>query len=208
VSDGRFIARGKGLAGCDVLLFSERPPLLQAVTRTGPDGGFSIGGQGILLARSEADPVALASAPAGAGVQLEPQGEIVSLEVTIEGADVHPERLRLFVDPVSVAGVPSALKPFLTQREPGVFTTHMATIEAPTASLTVPVQAGTWRIGGDFIVHERPNIVEPSFKNWVVTAATAGGEELQGTETQGFQLAVGRHRAVTLRLREVADAEL
>jgi hypothetical protein len=208
VTSGRFFAGGEPLAGRDVLLFSDRPAQLQAVTRTGPDGGYSLSGDGtLLLGRSESDPVALACAPAESD-ELVPLGEIVELAVTIAGADRHPDRLQLFLDPVRVAGVPSSLQPFLTQREPGVFTTHMASFEAPAASLTIRVQAGTWRIGGSFLIHERPNIVKPDFKNWVVAAATAGEEELRGSETQGFQIDVGRHRAVTVRLREVPDSEL
>lgn len=77
-------------------------------------------------------------------------------------------------------------------------------------TLTVRVLPGTWRIAGEFLDHDRPNIPEPDFRNYVVTAARSepDGAPLPGTETAGFAVDVDRDRRVSVVLREVPDAEL
>jgi hypothetical protein len=66
------------------------------------------------------------------------------------------------------------------------------------------------RIGGEFLDHDRPNVVAPDFRNYVVGAARSGpdGAPLPGTTHGGFELDVDVDRAVTLVLREASDEEL
>jgi hypothetical protein len=74
----------------------------------------------------------------------------------------------------------------------------------------VRVLPGTWRVAGESIDHDRPNVPEPDFRNYVAAAARGepDGAPLPGDEIAGFAVEVDRDRRITLVLREVPDAEL
>lgn len=215
---GTVRAEGNAVAGAEVLLFGpgERPTLLVSGT-TDAGGSFALapgGGEGPLtvLARLTGEVIGVAAreVPTDGPADLDLPGPARTLTIAVAGDVGTPAALTLALEPAAPAGVPARLRPFINQRAPGVFHGRFLTRELTGETLILRVLPGTWRIAGEFLDHDRPNIPEPDFRNYIVTAARSepDGTPLPGTETAGYALDVDRDRRVTVVLREVPDAEL
>jgi hypothetical protein len=216
---GTVRAEGDAVAGAEVLLFGpgERPTLLATGT-TGADGSFALapggGAKGPLavLARLKGEVVGVAAREVEAArpVELDLAGPARTLTIAVAGDAGRPDALVLALEPDAPADVPERLRPFVDQTAPGVFAGRFLTRELTGETLTVRVLPGRWRIAGESLNHDRPNIPAPDFRNYVVAAARSepDGAPLPGGESAGFALDVDRDRRVTVVLREVPDAEL
>ena len=85
----------------------------------------------------------------------------------------------------------------------------------PFALVTAAIQSdagyarGAWKLGGEYVVYERPMIVQPDFSNYVVDRVlTEDGEELPREGRKGFRLEADGDTSITLVLRERDDSEL
>lgn len=206
---------GDAVAGADVLLFGPgEPPALVATATTDAEGAFALdpggaAGPFTVLTRLTGEVLGVAAREVeGTGpVDLEPAGPARTL--TVASQPPHGS-LTVALEPEAPAAVPERLRPFVNQRAPGVFAGRFATRALTGEALAVRVLPGTWRIAGESIDPNRPNMPDPGFANVIATAARAepGGDPLPGDEVAGFALTVDRDRRVTLHLREVGDAEL
>jgi hypothetical protein len=209
--DGRFTVAGNGAAGEDVLILSGRPLRLRAVVQTGPDGTFEADrparGPVALLGRARQQGLALAAADVSDWVALDAAAMLHRLTVDVQSDAGFPDRLDVFLDPLEVDGVPAELLPFATGVEPGVFNARFWEQGVTDRHLEVRLQPGVWRIGAAYIVGDRPNLVDPSFKNYVADRALADGQELPASGS-GFAVEMRDDRVITLELRELPDEEL
>jgi hypothetical protein len=205
-----------GFAGAEVVLFGpgERPALL-ATGITDGAGAFALeadeaAGSATVLVKLKDDVVGVLARelplPTPAPVELRP-GPSFALSGAIENGDGE---LVLALEPARPEGVPERLWPFINQRAEGVFAGRYLTRPLAGPAFSVRVLAGTWRVGAEFIDHDRPNMPTPDFHNYVTAAARSepDGMELAGTEYGGYEIDVHGDRQVTLTLREVDDAEL
>jgi hypothetical protein len=216
---GTVRAEGDAVAGAEVLLFGpgERPELLATGT-TDAGGSFALAPAGgaagplAVLARLKGDVIGVAAREVAAAgeVELDLPGPARTLTIAVASDVGRPEALTVALEPAEPAGVPERLRPFINQRAPGVFDGRFLTRELTGDALTVRVLPGTWRVAGEFLDHDRPNIPEPDFRNYVVAAVRSepDGAPLPGTESAGFALEVDRDRRISVVLREVPDAEL
>lgn len=209
--DGRFTVAGDGAGGEDVLVLSGTPLRLRAVVPTGPDGTFEADrparGPVALIGRARRQGLALAAANANGWVALDAPAPLHRLTVELRSDAGFPDRLDVFLDPVELDGMPAELLPFATGVEPGVFSARFWEQGVTDQRFEVRVQPGVWRIGAAYIVGDRPNLVEPQFKNYVAHSAVANGQELPASGS-GFAVEMRGDRAITLELRELADEEL
>ena len=205
-----------GFAGAEVLLFGpgERPPLLATGVTDGA-GAFALevddaADSATVLVKLKGDLVGVlarkVSLPAAAPVELRP-GVSFTLSGSIENGDGE---LILALEPARPEGVPERLWPFINQRAEGVFDGRFETRRLEGRTFAVRLLPGVWRVGAEFLDHNRPNIIEPDFHNYLTAAARSepDGAELVGTEYTGYEVDVQEDRRVTLTLREVDDAEL
>lgn len=208
---GRFSVAGSPADGEDVLVLGGAPRRLRAVVTTGPDGAFEAErparGPAAVLGRARRAGLALAAADAADGVALDAPGPLRRLTVEVHSDEGYPDRLDVFLDPVEIDGVPSELLPFASGVEPGVFSSRFWEHGATDRHVEVLVQPGVWRLGGAYIVGDRPNLSAPDFKNYVARRATVGGEELPASGS-GWAVDTREDRAVRLELRELPDEEL
>ena len=208
---GRFTVAGSAAEDEDVLVLAGSPRRLRAVVSTGPDGAFEAErpgqGPGALLGRARRVGLALAAADAGDDVALDAPGPLRRLTVEVHSDEGYPDRLDVFLDPVEIDGVPSELLPFASGVEPGVFSSRFWEQGVTDRRLEVRVQPGIWRLGGAYIVGDRPNLIEPDFKNYVAQRATVGDEELPASGS-GWAVDTREDRDVRLELRELPDEEL
>ena len=208
---GRFTVAGRPAEGEDVLVLGGAPRRLRAVVRSGRDGAFEAErparGPSSVLGRARSAGLALAAADAGEDVALDAPGPLHRLVVEIQSDEGYPDRLDVFLDPVEIDGVPPELLAFASGVEPGVFSARFWEHGVTDRRLEVLVQPGVWRVGGAYIVGDRPNLIEPDFKNYVAKRATMNGAELPASGS-GWAVDTREDRVVTLELREVADEEL
>jgi hypothetical protein len=212
---------GAPAPGAEVVLFGpgERPELLASGVTDG-GGGFALEPAAqpapvtaTVVLRLKGEPLAVMSRdvtlPRPAPVELDADGPFFTVSATIASETGFPRELLVAFDPDAPDGLDARLRPFLTQQAPGVFAGHYATRDVTGREFTARVQRGVWRLGGQFIDHNRPMITAPDFRNYIVTAArTPDGRALPGNESRGFELAVDGDTELTLVLREVADEEL
>lgn len=215
---GTLYLDGRPVGGQDVLAFEtdgERPALLAAGV-SDDAGRFSLELPGAisrlaLLGKVRGDVLAAVARPvedAGADADLEASGPFARVTVALESDAGYPERLNVFFDPVSLEALPDRLAPFATQKAQGVFEGHFAQRGVTGRELTIGLARGTWRLGGEYIVHERPMMPDPGFSNYVVDRAVGDdGAELP-RERGGFRLEADGDVRVTLVLRELDDSEL
>ena len=104
--------------------------------------------------------------------------------------------------------LPERLAPFASQKAAGVFEGAYVQRMVEGREIKLTLAAGTWRLRGEFIGHERPMIKEPDFSNYVVERVlTEDGTEMP-TERGGFLLQAEGEVRLRLVLRELADSEL
>ena len=221
---GTVLVDGTGAPATDILLFAREPgerPRLIATGVTDAGGAFALepDAQGLprqatVVAKLTDEIVGVLTSdvelPRPAPVRLETDSQVFGVAGRIESDAGFPQELRLGLDPVQPEGVPADLVPFLNQRAPGVFDNRFARLTVTGRSFGARVQRGVWRLGGEAINYDRPNIPAPDFKNYTVAAVRAEpeGTELPATGGGGFELAVDGDRQLALILREVADDEL
>jgi hypothetical protein len=209
--DGRFTVAGSGAEAEDVLVLSGTPLRLREVVATGPDGAFEADrparGPVALIGRARREGLAIASAEANGQVALDAPGPLHLLTVEVDSDEGYPDRLDVFLDPVEIDGVPTELLPFASGVEPGVFSARFWEHGVTGRRFDVRLQPGIWRIGAAFVVGDRPNLIEPDFKNYVAHQAMAEGRELPSSGS-GFAVDMHEDRALRLELRELPDEEL
>jgi hypothetical protein len=209
--DGRFTVAGSAAAGEDVLVLSGTPLRLRAVVPTGPDGTFEAErparGPVALIGRARNEGLALAAAEGNGRVALDAPGPLHRLTVELSSDAGFPDRLDVFLDPVEIEGMPAELLAFANGVEPGVFSARFWEQGVTGRSFDVRLQPGVWRIGAAYIVGDRPNLIEPDFKNYVAHRAVAERQELPASGS-GFAVEMRGDRAITLELRELPDEEL
>jgi hypothetical protein len=216
---GTLRMEGRPVGGQDVLAFdaeADRPALL-ATAITDDEGRFSLDPGGAparvdLLGKLRVDALAAVARsvePSADGIELEATGPFATVTATIESDAGFPERLNVYFDPVALDGLPERLAPFVTQKAEGVFEGHFSQRSVNGRELTIRLARGTWRLGGDFIVYERPMISEPDFSNYVVDRVLReDGTELPRQGSSGFLLEADGELRIRLELRELADTEL
>jgi hypothetical protein len=221
---GTVLVDGAGAPATDILLFAREPgarPRLLATGVTDGRGSFALEPdpadlpqRATVVAKLTDEIVGVLTCdvelPRPAPVRLEAHGPFYSVDVTIESDAGFPDELRLGLDPVRPEGVPEDLLPFLNQRAPGVFDNRYARRAVRGRSFGARVQRGVWRLGGEAINYDRPNIPAPDFKNYAVAAVRPDpeGAELPATPGGSVELAVDGDRRIALILREVPDDEL
>jgi hypothetical protein len=210
---------GKAVGGAEVLLFGagERPPLL-ATGLTDAGGAFALTTAGpaegplAVLARLKDDVIGVAAREVvtAGPVTIDLSGPPRTLTIAVISDVGRPDGLTIGLAPSAPTDVPERLWSFINQRAPGVFDGRFATRELTGDRITVRVLPGTWKLAGEFLGHDRPNIPEPDFRNYIVASARSepDGAPLPGTETAGFGLDVAQDCSVSVSLREVLDAEL
>jgi len=136
--------------------------------------------------------------------------DFVRLDGDIEGSGGRPDILYVWLNPVSLDGIPQQLQRFFRQQGPGVFEAYFSKVPVQGDAFSFRVQRGTYQLGGEFINYDRAVIGEPKQKDYVVHAATLVPENtpLPGDETLGFTIQADRDRKVVLWLRVVEQAEL
>jgi hypothetical protein len=221
VTDPLVTGTVSGTPGADVLLFGpgDRPVLL-AAGLTDAAGAFALEPSAndlpdtaTLLVKLKGDPVGvLARAvklPRPVHVELVPSVAF-ALRIGIESDSGSPDELVLALEPIRPEGVPERLWPFINQRGPGVFDGRFLTRTISEPESSVRLLPGIWTVGAEFLDHNRPNMTEPDFHNYVTTSARSepDGAPLAGSEHGGYEIEVGDDRRVTLTLREVDDEEL
>lgn len=215
---GTLRLEGRPVGGQDVLAFDtagDRPALLAAAI-TNDEGRFTLDlptepARAALLGKVRSGALAAVARSVELptdDVDLEIAGPFARVTASIESDAGLPERLNVFFDPVALGGLAEDLAPFASQKAPGVFEAHFAQRTVTGDELTISLAQGTWRLGGDFIVYERPMIVQPGFSNYVVDRVLReDGAELP-RERGGFVLEADGDVRLRLVLRELADAEL
>jgi hypothetical protein len=210
---------GRPVGGHDVLAFAtdgERPELLATGT-SDDDGRFSLAlpderSHVALLGKVRGDvlaPVARELEPADGDADLDASGPFALVTASIESDAGYPERLNVFFDPLAILGVPDRLAPFVNQRAPGVFEGHFAHRGVSGRELKIRLARGAWKLAGEYVVYERPMIVQPDFSNYVVDRVLAeDGEALPREGRKGFRLEAEGDTRITLVLRELDDSEL
>ena len=212
----------RGAAGAEVLLFGpgEPPPLL-AAGLTDAGGAFALepaadapAGPATVLVKLKGDPVGVLARdvelPDPAPVELELPARVSSLTARIESDAGYPQRLTLSLDPVRPEAVPERLWPFVHMCANGAFESSYDTRSFTGTAVTARVLPGAWRVSARFIDLNRPNILEPDFRNYETAGARSepDGAALEGTSYRGFGVDVDSDREVRLILREVPDEEL
>lgn len=219
---GTVRADGDAVAGAEVVLFGlagERPEIL-AAGATDADGAFALpagedlSGPLAVLARLTGEVVGVAAveiaAPPDGPVAIDLAGPARTVTIGVEREAGDPETLTIALEPDAPPTVSARLRPFVNQLAPGVFAGRFVTRELTGDELVLRVLPGQWRITGEFLDPNRPNMPDPGFRNVIVTGVRSDpdGAPLPGSETGGFVLEVDRDRRVSLALREVPDAEL
>jgi hypothetical protein len=159
------------------------------------------------VGRERKEGLALAAAEADARVALDAPGPLRRLTVELRSDSGFPDRLNVFLDPVEIDGMPAELLGFANGVEPGVFSARFFERDVTGRRFDVRLQPGVWRVGAAYIVGDRPNLIEPNFKNYVAHRAVADGQELPASGS-GFAVDMRGDREVTLELRELGDEEL
>jgi len=214
---------GQPVPGQDILVISRRLDAFLGATTTDANGEFSC----TTAALADASEVALLAKVKGPVVTAVfevvkvPQTAPVEIDVNsharffridgrIESSVGWPDHLNVFLDPDSIDGLADALGRYLNLKDHGVFDGHFIYTPVRGKTFTFVVAPGAYRIGGDFIVYERPMLANPGFQNVIVNEVTLGpgGDELPGNPYRGFSLKVDADVQVTLALRVVEDREL
>jgi hypothetical protein len=203
-----------------LLLISADMERLLAVTTTGAGGQFEFA----LPAQGDTEAIILAKItggfvgpvhwqvdlpqPAALEISVDTKNSF-NVEVTVESSAGYPERLDVFLDPVTVDGVPEQLQRFFKQEDQGVFSSHFLEVPIDKA-FSFRVSAGTYKIGAHYIVEERPMMDDPAFKNFVTNTAEVLPERdhLEGDPYGGFALTVNEDVNLVLSLRVLDDEEL
>jgi hypothetical protein len=136
--------------------------------------------------------------------------DLLTVDVTIESSDGFPDTLNVFIDPVKIDGVPEQLERFFKQVRDGVFDAHFVEKRIQGKTFSFKVKPGIYRIGGEYIIYERPMMVNSNFKNYIVDRVTlqSGNTNLTGNPYSGFTLNVDSDCKIVLSLRVVEDQEL
>jgi hypothetical protein len=215
-------ADGKPVSGAAVLFVTRAMDALLSAATTDANGAFSgriSGGdhsEAIALARISGSVVGLQQRPVDLG-RSEPvtfdfdlARDFVRLDGDIESSAGRPDVLDVWLNPVTLEGIPQQLQRFFRQQGPGVFGAYFSKVAVKGDSFSFRVKRGTYQLGGDRINYDRAVIGEPKEKDYVVHAATLVPENtpLQGDETLGFTIHADRDRKVVLWLRVVEQAEL
>ena len=210
-------AGSASVAGQRILFFGPGPTLVEACD-CDPEGRFecdvSAEGSVDVLAKIKTQVVAVLheaiELPREDPIELAvDDSRLFDLEGTIESDAGFPEHLNVFLNPVALEGVPERLGDFVNQRDEGVFDARFYERPVSGSSFAFRVAAGRWRIGGDYLIQERPMTMEPDYRNYTVERAVAEGVgELPGSRYSGFELEVSADVRVSLSLRVVEDAEL
>ncbi len=143
-------------------------------------------------------------------ISIDKPQDLLTVEVTIESSEGFPDTLNVFIDPIKIKDVPDHLERFFKQVKDGVFNAHFVEKPIQSKTFSFQVRPGVYKIGGEYIVYERPMIVKPNFKNYSVDKVTLLPENanLTGNSYSGFTLNVDRDCHIVLSLRVVEDEEL
>lgn len=164
---------------------------------------------GIVVAKFKDDVVGVLTSeielPPATAIELDATGPFHSVAITLESDAGLPRELTVIADPVRPDGVPQDVVPFLNQRAVGVFDGRYAARTVTPPSSELRLQRGTWRLRGESVNSDRPNIEAPGFRNYVTAEVRS---EPDGATLPGFELDVDRDRSITLVLRELPDEEL
>ena len=219
---GQVRADGKPASGATVLLVTREMDALLGAATTDAGGAFTgriSGGDhpgAIALARVSGSVVGLQQRPVDLArpepltFDFDLSRDFVRLGGDIESTGGRPDVLDVWLNPVSLEGIPQQLQRFFRQKGPGIFDAYFSKVAVRGDSFSFRVQRGTYQLGGDRVNYDRAVIGEPKEKDYVVHAATLAPENtpLQGDETLGFSIQADRDRKVVLWLRVVEQAEL
>ena len=218
---GLVLAEGRPASGSDVLLVSKDLSTLLAATSTTPDGRFTLHPEGdadqaILAAKLHGPSVGFAhhliTLPARRDVVVDFDSTVTfhRLDGEIDASAGLPGQLNVFIDPVRLDGVPDGLDQYFLVKRPTVIDAHFGRLEVHGSRFAMKLQTGTYRIGGEYLNYDRPEMLNPQEPNFIVNAATTvpGNAPLPGDELLGFTLRVDQDCRVVLWLRVVADREL
>lgn len=220
---GVLLLDNQPLPNQDVLLISEKMEKLLGVCMTAPDGQFGITlpagnspSKAILLAKVKGEFVTVIHKVIElvqanpVEIKVDTGKDFFTIEGRINSSVGWPKYSNIFLDPLKVDGVPEQLERFFKQKSQGVFDSHFLEIPVQEGSFSFRVKRGIYRIGGEYINYDRPNIVNPDFNNYVVNKVTfvTGNGPLSGDPYSGFILEVKGDSRVTLSLRIVKDEEI
>lgn len=218
---GILLVDDQPLTDQQLLLISANMDRLLAVATTGPDGRFEFS----LPAQGESKAIVLAKITGGfvapvhryidlpqtspLEISIDTQSSF-ELGVTVESSSGYPETLNVFLDPVTVAGEPGQLHRFFKQVDQQVFSSHFFEMPVADQAFSFRVRAGTYKIGANYIVEERPMMDNPAFQNFVTNTAVLLPEanQLAGDSYDGFVVTVDKDVNVVLSLRVLDDDEL
>jgi len=220
---GTLLVDGQPSQDQELLLISADMNKLLAVSASGPDGSFEFAfpapqkdSNAIVLAKLRRDFAGvvhrqvdlLQAAPLE--IEVETKTDSFNLEVMIESSVGYPEHLDVFLDPIIVAGVPEQLTRYFKQVDRGIFTSHFLERLIDDRAFDVRVMAGTYKIGGHYIIEDRPMLVNPTSENFIGSSATVEpyASPLEGDPDGGFALTVDNDCRVVFTLRVLEDKEL
>ena len=219
---GQVRADGKPVSGVPVLFVTREMDGLIGASTTDTKGAFTARispgdhSAAIALARLSGSVVGLQQRPIDlrhaepVTFDFDLTRDFVRFDGDIEGSGGRPDILYVWLNPVSLDGVPQQLQRFFRQQGPGVFDAYFSKVPIQGESFSFRVQRGTYQLGGENINYDRAVLGEPKPKDYVVHGATLVPENtpLPGDETLGFTIQVDRDRKVVLWLRVVEQAEL
>ncbi len=143
-------------------------------------------------------------------INIETKQHFLRLEGIIESAEGWPEYINIFLDPVEINDIPGELERFFKQTGSDTFESHFLEVPVSERTFLFRVKAGKYKVGGEYIDSDRPNIVTPNFDNYIVDTVILDSptSQLNGDPYGGFLLEVNVDCRVILSLRVVEDEEL
>ena len=143
-------------------------------------------------------------------IRVDTNSGFFQIDGKIDRPSGFPDCLDLFLDPIRVDGLPRIFERFFLQSDEAVFDAHFFRSSTTDTTFSFRVKRGVYKIGGEYIIYERPNIVDPAFNNYIVEQVRLfpRGGALKGDTYDGFVLDVSADRNVGLLLRILNDEEL
>jgi hypothetical protein len=130
------------------------------------------------------------------------------LQATIATTADWPPYLRIVVNPVHLAGVSAPLERFFLRRDERIVEESFFHLQLEDRAFALTVQAGSYRIRGDYRLKNRDMMIHPPADDYVVTRVAVGsdGRVTPGNPDAGFVVDVDRDQAVTLTISPISAA--